>query len=113
MAGINRTGGVLIDIRDESDLRTEHMHADGRRTGAHDRDEGARQTQDLPEVPGDAQEVLQQEAQQGSQVIHHEEDQTDQTWREKSPDAQARTTELPQHPRGRRKCLISEKLLVS
>jgi len=59
MAGINRIGGVLIGIRDKSDLRTEHMHAEGRGAGARDRHEGTRQAEDFSEVPGDAQEVLQ------------------------------------------------------
>jgi len=86
------------------------MHAEGRGAGARNRNEGTRQTEDFPEVPGDAQEVLQQEAQQGSEVVYHEEEQADEARREESSEPQARVAKLPEHPRGRRKCFISEKL---
>ena len=74
------------------------MHAEGRGAGARNRNEGTRQTEDFPEVPGDAQEVLQQEAQQGSEVVYHEEKQADQARREESPESQARVAQLPEHP---------------
>lgn len=86
------------------------MYAHRIRTWIIYRYENFREKEDIFEILRNAEEILQQETQQGSSIVHFEVEEQVQEGREDIPLRETRRDKLPQYPRRRRKCIFRKEL---